>query len=218
MNQDSRAGFTLIELLVVITILSLLIVAFAPDIFGALTRGEKAADQANLRFHYAQLEQYRAKYQGLPTKPGHKFVLASWIDGVCQKSEQNFSRFWTPGPTDQDPRFRELRETAKLDPKSLWRSYDEVDSEDTHYAGVSTEQLHSRTRLWTNADEPLIANDNEFGWIFQDGTMHVLMGDGSVKVFNLKDLQTLGFDGDAEQEYVEVGPQSTIELLRKLEH
>jgi prepilin-type N-terminal cleavage/methylation domain-containing protein len=204
------AGFTLIELLVVIAILGLLIASFAPDIFGSRLRARIAADQQNLRWHYQQFTLYEQKYKKLPSKTGHKFVLAPWVEGVVQRTEQNMDRYWTP--ETNDPRKDELK---SQEPEQIWRSFDELSSEDTNYAGPGATVVR-QLRLG-NGKLPLMADDNEFGPAWEDWTINVLLGDGNVKELTILDLQEYGFDSDAEGANFEVGPESAHPLLQQLE-
>ena len=61
-----HGGFTLIEVLVVIGILTLLVVAFAPSIFGALTRGEEVETRARLMSLQTMCEAYARVYGEYP--------------------------------------------------------------------------------------------------------------------------------------------------------
>ena len=142
--NDKRAGFTLIELLVVIGILALLIATFAPDILGARADAEKAADKANLRWHYMQIIRYKNKYSAWPKGSGHKFVLDPWVRGLVDATPANFDRYWSPGLRENDPYYQELKE---LDVLTLWKNKDDLSSEDTHYAGPSQEVRRARRPL-----------------------------------------------------------------------
>jgi prepilin-type N-terminal cleavage/methylation domain-containing protein len=211
MQRNARAaGFTLIELLVVIAILGLLIAAFAPDIFGARLTARLAADQANLGWHYKQFTIYEQKYDKLPPKTGHKFVLAPWVDRVVQRTAQSFDRYWLPETTD--PRKEDL---SKLDPETIWQSFDELTSEDTHYAGPSAAALRG-LRLG-DGKKPLMADDNEFGPAWEDWTINYLLADGAVRSFTVKDLEEYGFDPMQEGAVFEVGAESPHPLLQQLE-
>ena len=210
MTNPRSAGFTLIELMVVIAIISLLAVALLPQVVGSQEAANRAADQANLRYHYQLLFQYKDRYKHSPRGGGSQFVLDPWVRRVCEHTEQNFERYWTPGIEDDHPRV--LREQG-LD--NIWQTVDDISSLDTHYAGRAAE--HKRGKLWSGK-EPLMSNDNEFGPAFLDQTIHVLMGDGSVKeLFFDPDLMDAGYAGDGVEEWFPVGADSPLELLQKLE-
>jgi prepilin-type N-terminal cleavage/methylation domain-containing protein len=212
MPRNPRAGFTLIELLVVILILGLLVAAFAPDIFGAQQRAEKAADQANLKWHYQQFIEYNTRYRSLPRGSGHKFVLDPWVRGIVQRTPKNFDRYWIPGLPD--PRKDEL---AAMDPEQIWRDLDGLRSTDTHYAGPSSEVRESRVRLIPDGKQSLMADDNEFGPSFIDHTVNVLMGDGTVYEIKRDEIEQYGYSLEGEGAYCPVGPESPHPLLQKLE-
>ena len=211
--KDSRAGFTLIELLVVIGILTLLVTTFAPDIIGMMSRGEKAADKANQQWIYQQILGYQQKRKRFPLHSGHKFVLAPWVENDIEKTPQNFQRFFTPGLMEQDSHVGLLR-AENLE--QIWRDYDSLTSEDTHYAGRNLKAKMKEGRL-ISGYEPWLGNDNEFGPAFRDDTIHLCMGDGTIREILQQELvESYGFDPDADEAFP-VGPESPHELLQKLE-
>ncbi len=213
--KDQR-GFTLIEILVVVAIISLLAAVLLPNILGAQVEANKTADKANLRWHYQNLLAYKSKRGHVPGGNGHEFILDPWVRKDIERTDANRDRYFTPGPpSEQDPYLLELRER---DPDEIWDSRDDLSSSDTHYAGRQASQKGA----WTSGKTPLIANDNEFMPAFTDHTIHILMGDGSIKTLLLDpDLIAYGFDpGNAaagEFEIFEVGPESPDPLLRQLE-
>ncbi len=205
--NNSRAGFTLIELLVVIGILGLLAAAILPDIFGAKVAGNKAADKANLKWHFEQYTHYQAKYKRMPTKSGHKFVLSPWVERVTERTLENMGRYFTPG---LDP----AQKTVLIDEgiENIWKDFNAVSSDDTDYAGRNRK---IKGKL-ISGKEPLMANDNEYMSAFNDHTIHVLLGSGNVRELLGLDLEKdYGFDLDGEDVF-EVGPASPHPLLQKL--
>lgn len=209
--KDSRAGFTLIELMVVIGIIGLLAAALLPRIIESQETANSAADQANLRYHYATIVDYRTKYKRAPRGGGSQFVIDPWVRGLCEKTEANFDRYWTPGY--DDPYKFELKEQGL---EEIWQTLDDVQTTDTNYAGRAKEHLRGK---FMSGKEALMSNDNEFGAVFLDQSINVLMGSGSVKVLNYDpDLIEYGYDGDGKETWFEVGPDSPHPLLQKLEH
>jgi prepilin-type N-terminal cleavage/methylation domain-containing protein len=210
MKNDPRAGFTLIELMVVIGILGLLIAVLTPRLLESQRSAEIFADQAQLKnFHYPNLFEAKKRYK-LPDGGGHKFVLWPWVNRVCDRTEANRDKFFLPNKTKDDPRWAELSEQ---DPKQIWNSFDELRSDDTHYAGRAKSEFRN---MWSG-EEPLIADDNEYGNSFDDGTINVLLANGSVKeLTRAEDLAQWWDEGD-EGFVFPVGPQSQHPLLKKLE-
>jgi hypothetical protein len=65
-----------------------------------------------------------------------------------------------------------------------WPTLDSVTSSDTHYAARGTAFLKGMAK----ANEAWIANDNEGGWSFPDGRIHVLYSGGAVRTLSLQSL------------------------------
>jgi len=202
------AGFTLIELLVVISILSLLVVTFLPDIVRALGTANEAADAKQLDKHFMWITTYNQMYKGYPEGGGHEFVLGSWVKRVCEHTPQNLAFFFTPGIRDQDDYYRELRAT---DPETIWPDLQSTTSQDTHYAGRAKEFK----RGMDSGKEAWMADDNEGGKAFKDGSINVLYGDGSVRT--LRPLEELKQYNWPLEEPFPVGPESPHPDLKKLQ-
>ena len=211
-RAGSRAGFTLIELLVVIGILSILMVVLLPQIIGARETAYIFADKANLNWHYATMDIYRQRYKRFPKEGGHKFVLAPWVEGiVTDKTPENRDRYFTPGLNDQ--RQAELREE---EPSSIWKSFADLSSLDTAYAGRAKEFLSGKL---DSGNEAWMADDNEFSPAFSGGSINVLVGDGNVRELNLLELRKFGYPEEPEEGYkYEVGRASQHPLLKKLDY
>ena len=212
--KNNRTGFTLIELLVVMSILSLLVVALLPMLTQGQVEGNKTADAANLRWHFQAFTVYKLNNSGaLPRGGGSQFILAPWVEGTIPHTLENIDRYFSPSIRGTDERWLELKEDIEI--RDVWRRMDEITSEDTHYAGRAREFKRGMER----AEQAWMANDNEGGNHYQDGTILVLMSGGAVRRLNKKHLMKHGYpeDGDDEDFIYEVGPESPHPLLRKLD-
>lgn len=210
MKRAVSAGFTLIELLVVIGILSVLMVVLIPAVLEGRATADIAADRANLNWHASMWQIYQGK-KGLPMPPGGgcKFVLAPWVNGVCQKTEENRDRFFTPGLERLDVRYGELLE---IPVDEIWTSFEEITSADTQYAGLRAPFY----RNLRDGNSAVISNDNEFGPAFEDGSINVLMANWATR--NLQPAGQLKeyWDETDPNFYIEVGPNSNVPLLQPL--
>ena len=207
-SASSTQGFTLIELLVVIGILSLLVVAFAPDIIGVGASADKAADQANLKWQYQQIYRYQIEKKRYPKGEGSQWLLGPWVDGFVERTEANFNRYWVPNASD--PNKEDLQEVGMDD---IWKSIDEITSSDTHYAG--------RARIVGNPKSgkaAWAANDNEAETpTFDDGSVNVLTGDSNVKNLQIDpDFLEYGWTLERVEEPFPVGEDSEHPLLKQL--
>ncbi len=208
--RRNASGFTLIELLVVIGILSLLMVTLLPNVLAGRQTADIFADQANLSWHYTNIEIYKTRKHKWPKRGGANFVLAPWVMQIVERTPENRDRYFTPGKQNLDPRWLELSE---LDPQDIWRSFDEITSDDTQYAGRSAK--HYRTMF--SGKEALMANDNQYDNTFQDGTINVLMGSGSVRTLYKAEQLKEFWNEDDPNFVLEVGPNSPVDILKKLE-
>ena len=207
-----QAGFTLIELLVVIGIIGLLAAAFLPDIIGSRLTANIAADSANLSKHYSWLTNYKTRLKHYPTEGGHKFVLDTWVKGVVEHTPQNIQYYFTPGIRESDPHYLEL---SKADADTIWPDLRSVTSMDTDYAGRAKEFLKGNIE---SGKEAWIANDNENGWAFADGSVNILFGDGSVRTLNFaEDLKEKYGWPNLETVMPTFGPDSPVPELKKLD-
>lgn len=211
MNRIRAAGFTLIELLVVIGILSLLIVTFVPDLINAWSTANQAADQEQMRRHFQWAQTYKTKFGSFPREGGHKFILDTWVRGICEHTPQNLEKFFSPQLRKEDPYYQD--EILKQDVSKLWPDLNSVSSQDTHYAGRAKQHkigMDSGNEAW-------MANDNEGYWSFNDGTINVLYGDGVVRALLLERELKEEFGWTKEKGPFPVGPDSPHPALQKLE-
>jgi len=208
MKALRAAGFTLIELLVVISILSLLVVTFLPDIIAAVGTANQKTDAQQLNKHFFWINLYKEQMKGYPDGGGHEFVLGSWVKRICEHTPQNLAFFFTPGIRDTDDHYKELREQ---DLDKLWPDIQSTTSEDTHYAGRQKE----KKRDMVSGLEAWMANDQEGGNAFKDGSINVLYGDGVVRNLQLE-LELKKYNWSKEQGPFPVGPESPHPDLQKL--
>ncbi len=210
-QKAAAAGFTLIELMVVIGILSLLVVTFAPDLIAAWGQANTAADAKQLDKQYFWVTAYKNKFGHYPEGGGHKFVLGAWVKGVVEHTPQNLDVYFTPGVRDTDDYYINLK---KQDPETIWKDLQSVTSLDTHYAGRGAQ--HKRDML--SGKEAWMANDNEGGWAFKDGTINVLWGDGTVGQLLLERDLKEQFGWTLEQGPFPTFGDSPHPALKKLEN
>jgi len=203
------AGFTLIELLVVISILSLLVVTFAPNVMESGREANFIADQKQLRDHFSWIHLHRQRYGHYPEGGGHEFVLECWRKGIVQHTPANLAKFFVPGQREVDDHYQAL---ARQPLDEVWKDLAALTSADTHYAGRA---LQHKGSMEATAMEIWLADDNEGGWRHPDGRINILVAEGQVYALRSDvELQPFGASPDC---VIEVGPGSPYLPLRKLE-
>jgi len=213
--RPSQIGFTLIELLIVIGIVSLLGAVLVPQFIPVQDAANAVGDAANLRIHHGWLQAYERKHGSLPMEGGYRFVMATWTSGVVAPTEENFDRFFTPGPARQnDLTYADLRKRVQRG-DNPWPTLDAVDSASTHYVGRSRQHLRTRQQ---GPGEAWMADDNEGAWNLRDGTLNVLLCDGNVRTYSFAQLQELFSVGafDAQNPVVTHGQDSPVPACRTL--
>lgn len=102
MKQTNRKGFTLAELLIVVAIIAVLVAIAIPVFTTQLHNARVAADVANVRAYYAELqydyqttEQIDTTLIRLPGQPGHETVN---VDGNIIKLQEG--KLWIAEEND----------------------------------------------------------------------------------------------------------------------
>ncbi len=109
-SASRQAGFTLIELIVVIGILSLLIAAFAPSLFGVLGKGQVAATKARITSLATMCDAYQRVYGDYPSDDFSlvaKDAQAGWNFGTDNGKNSGIESLvlhlsWAKGVSDLD--------------------------------------------------------------------------------------------------------------------
>ncbi|MCB9885224.1 MAG: type II secretion system protein [Planctomycetes bacterium] len=209
-----NSGFTLIELMIVISIIGLLTAALLPRIRDSQVMAYITSDCANLQWQHGTLVTYKNKVGWLPGQDGHRFVLAPWVEGIVEHTEENFDRYFTPGRRENDATWISLRPSVQrgVDP---WPSLAGVTSADTSYAGRSKAHMTSRE---AGGNEAWLADDNEGGCSHADGTVNVLFYGGTVRTYSYPQQVSLfaAPPFDAAESVAMTGSGALIPFCRKL--
>ena len=210
MQNSVQKGFTLIELMVVITIIGLLSAALITSLSGPQQVAQQAVDEINLRWHYGQLIRFKQQFGHFPREEGHNFVLAPWVYGIVEHTEANRDRYFSAALSN-DAHMLDLKSQPV---EEIWKSFDSLSSKDTHFAG---RRKQGRRRM-TSGKAPLMCTDNEGGNTYHNGTVLVLMGDGTVKKMpRIPDQLRYGAPEDPDIPFtMPVGPESPHPMLAKM--
>ncbi len=203
------AGFTLIELLTVIAILSILMVILVPRVIEAQDAAKVTACQKNLQEIYSGLTLLDSRPGGdtkITDEAGVRYFLKIWKYEQWERVENSARKLICPGVKPST--------LAGLKGREYEQWFDDWDALDGSYSSYAGRDIKNYPlRNWKTGTEPLVADDNDGGMNHRLVT-NVLMGDGSVKQF---DLVFLKQDGVVEKEatFLPVGSDSPVEILRK---
>jgi prepilin-type N-terminal cleavage/methylation domain-containing protein len=204
----ARAGFTLIELLVVIAIILILMTFLLPRVVTAIQQAKVTACRANLQQIYRDLTVYHMKHEKLPTGSGVRFFAALIASGDIEDTAENAKRMSCPAVERGS-----LAIGTIDDAKEWYKHLDTIDGSYSAYAGRNMKEFP--LRAWPGSGEDaLIADDNDPVMNHPTSTC-VLWADGTATAIELLELREKGVLTE-EDKVLKVGPESPVELLRKL--
>ena len=130
--------------------------------------------------------------------------------GIVEHTEANRDKYFSAA-LGNDAYMLELKSRPV---EEIWKSFDSITSEDTHFAG----RRRGGRRHMNSGKEPLMCTDNEGGNTYHNGTVFVLMGDGTVKTMpRIPDQLRYGAPEDPDLPFtMPVGPDSLHPLLVKM--
>lgn len=219
--MKKAAGFTLIELLVVIGILSLLAVALLKNVAGATGTANEFTTRKDLEWWYSQITNYKGRYGQWPKGGGSEMLRTLWRSPIIENTPTNLQKFYSPfNIADPDCPFNTYK---SIDLDDLWK--ESIDPGDTDYAA----RAKGQKRNWVSGKQAWMSDDNNDGTMWNTTwSMSMLFGDGSARTYHVdKEMVDLGWvtsdeaeaiiSGDSD-DVIEIGPQSRIPFLRKLDY
>jgi len=208
-----RAGFTLLELMVVILIISILATFLVPRVLQAVERAQVTACQANLRAISTGMVQYRTKYERGPRASGVAFFTSLISDKVWPADQASTKQLFCPAV---ERSFLEPDQQG-LPLADWYKDASQVNGAWSSYAGRDTRRHPLRQAVGSAPEtEAVVADDND-PEANHGTTTNVLWGSGAVFALELIDLQADGtLPNDDTITFIEVGPDSPVESLRKL--
>jgi len=202
----ARLGFTLVELLAVILIIGILFAFLTPMVNDAIRTSRVTACGANLQNIYSGLQMYYIKYKEMPKNGGVDFFAALISRQALENTKANAEKLTCPGVD------KSALAIGALPWEEWWTDLARVDGTYSAYAGRDLKN-HPLRQWPPSGNEPLISDDNDGGMNHGTST-NVLYGDGSVRKFELVELQEEG-KLTQEDEILDVGPESPVEDLTK---
>ena len=203
----ARRGFTLIELLAVIMIIGILSVFLIPRIPEAIDRANITACDQNMKELYKGLMIYDQRFGDLPSHGGARFFTDLISREVFPNVNATATRMTCPAVKPSA-----LPNLAGLDKEQWYADPEMIDGDSSSYAGRDIKEYPLR-KFPGSGKEPLIADDNDPEMNHRAETL-VLFDDGNVQRYDNVILRDQGILG--EDETLIVGPDSQVEVLRKL--
>jgi len=202
----ARLGFTLVELLAVILIIGILFAFLTPMVNDAIRTSRVTACGANLQNLYSGLQMYYIKYNEMPKQGGVDFFAALISRQALENTKANAEKLTCPGVD------KGALAIGSLPWEEWWTDLARVDGTYSAYAGRDLKN-HPLRQWPPSGNEPLISDDNDGGMNHGTST-NVLYGDGSVRKYELVELQEAG-KLTQEDTVLDVGPESPVEDLTK---
>ena len=85
-------------------------------------KAAQVSDTANLQWHFRALTLFKNEYGALPSQSDHKFILAPWVRGVVERTEQNMERYFHVEHKELDY----TRDLLAEDPEKVWRNFEDL--------------------------------------------------------------------------------------------
>lgn len=207
MSTRPSRGFTLVEILVVITIIAALMALAVPVYQNVQDQANSTSCKNNLRQMQTNLMLWkqRGKTAGnWPREAGIRFLLVLHRDNMVTGKDSR--TFICPGTTDENWTAEDST------PGSAYADWDNLDSATISYAGRDGAEYPVNKN---KENEAVIAADDNEGRNNHKHDTNYIYADGAILSFDLeKDGRDAGID--ITQGWVDVGPDSPVELFRKL--